>query len=65
MAKEILPNKDPEYWRHTEKCPLCFGRGRVCKEPYAFVEGTDPYELIYEGERAIEEAERIVKDLTS
>ena len=59
--KEILPNKNPEYWKHTIKCPHCFGRGRVCKEEYEFGEGTDPYELVYEEEQAIQEAETIIK----
>lgn len=59
--KRIIPNKDPEYWKHTEKCPLCFGRGRVVKEPYQIVKGTDTFKLIYEEEKAIEEVERIIK----
>ena len=62
MTKEILPNKNPEYLEHTEKCPLCFGRGRVCKEHYEFTEGTDLYKRVYEEEQAIAEAEKIINN---
>lgn len=58
--KKILPNKDPKYLEGTEKCPLCFGRGRVCKENYEYIEGTDTYKLVYEEELAILEAEKII-----
>ncbi len=58
--KEIIPNKDPEYLIRTEKCPLCFGRGRVCKENYEFEEWSDTYKHIYEEEKAIEEVESIL-----
>ena len=58
--KEIIPNKDPEYLAHTQKCPLCFGRGRVSKEPYELKEGTDIYKQVYEEEKAIEEVESIL-----
>ncbi|MBA7685644.1 hypothetical protein ES703_94069 [subsurface metagenome] len=59
--KEILPNKNPEYWEHTEKCPHCFGRGRICKGDYEFLEGTDTYKLVYEEEQALEEVANILK----
>ena len=58
--KEIMPNKNPEYWKHTVKCPHCYGRGRVCKEDYEFVP-EDTYKIVYEEEQAIAEAERIIK----
>ena len=58
--KEILPNNNPEYIKHTEKCPLCFGRGRVATEPYELTE--DVYKIVYEEEQAIAEAERILRD---
>jgi len=60
MEKEIMRNTNPEYWEHTEKCPHCFGRGRVPKENYELT-GTDPYKQVYEEERAIEEVENILK----
>lgn len=59
--KEILPNKNPEYMKHTKKCPMCFGRGRICEDNYEFAEGTDTYKIVYEEEQAIEEAENIIK----
>ena len=58
--KNILPNTNPEYWRHTKKCPMCFGRGRVPEENYELT-GVDAYKQIYEEEQAIEEAENILK----
>ena len=60
--KEILPNKNPEYWKHTEKCPHCFGRGRVPEDGYDFVNGADPYKQLYEEEKALEEVARIIKE---
>ena len=61
MSKEILPNKTPGYWKHTVKCPHCYGRGRIPKDDYEFPEGTDTYKTVYEEEQAIEEAERIIR----
>ncbi len=60
MAKEIMPNKDPGYWEHTEKCPRCFGRGRVPKENYE-IKGIDLYKQFYEEEKAIDEVEDMLK----
>ncbi|KKL21423.1 hypothetical protein LCGC14_2445580 [marine sediment metagenome] len=57
-VKNILPNKNPSYWEHTEKCPHCFGRGRVPKENYSLE--PDTYKEVYEEEKAIEEAENII-----
>ncbi len=62
MAKEIMPNTNPEYWEHTEKCPHCFGRGRVPKAPYILE--PDTYKDVYEEEQALEEAERIIKGVS-
>ncbi len=58
MAKEILPNKNPEYWANTVKCPHCYGRGRIPKEGYTLTE--DVYETVYEEEQAIAEVEEIL-----
>jgi len=60
--KEILPNHNPEYWKHTKKCPTCYGRGRVAIEPYELT--NDTYREVYEQEQAIEEAENILKNET-
>lgn len=62
MAKEVLPNKDPEYWKHTVKCPHCYGRGRVPIEGCSLE--PDTYKEVYEEEQAIAEAERILKNST-
>lgn len=62
MVKEILPNKNPEYWKHTVKCPHCYGRGRIPSEGYEFPEGTDTYKIVYEEEQAIAEVESIIED---
>jgi len=59
MAKEILPNKNPEYWKHTVECPHCFGRGRVAREPYVLE--PDTYKEVYEEEMALMEAGHILK----
>lgn len=61
MTKEILPNKDPNYLEFTEKCPRCYGRGRVPKGNAEFEKGTDTYKQVYEEEKAIEEVEGILK----
>jgi hypothetical protein len=58
--KDILPNKNPEYWNHTKKCPHCFGRGRVAIEPYELTD--DTYKQVYEQEQAVEEVERILNN---
>ena len=59
MAKEIMPSKNPNVLEHTEKCPLCFGRGRVPKEGYSL--DPDTYKEVYEEEKALEEVENIFK----
>lgn len=59
MAKNILRNKDPEYSEHTEKCPHCYGRGRVPKEAYIFV--NDTHKRVYEEEEAIKEVEDMLR----
>ncbi|KKM04126.1 hypothetical protein LCGC14_1767410 [marine sediment metagenome] len=58
IMKEILPNKNPGYWKHTEKCPHCYGRGRVAKDGYGLE--PDVYKDVYEEEKAIEEAQSII-----
>jgi hypothetical protein len=60
--KDILPNHNPEYWKHTKKCPMCFGRGRVAIEPYELTD--DTYKQVYEQEQAIEDVERFLKNET-
>lgn len=62
MTKEILPNKNLEYWKHTKKCPTCFGRGRVAIEPYELT--NDTYKEVYEQEQAVKEAEEILNNET-
>ena len=57
--KIVKPSKDPKYLEKTEKCPLCYGRGRVPREGYC-IKGKDTYKEIYEEEKAIEEAEQII-----
>jgi hypothetical protein len=60
--KDILPNHNPEYWKHTKKCPACFGRGRVAIEPYELT--NDTYQEVYEQEETIKEVYRILKNET-
>ncbi len=59
MAKEIMPNRNPEYWKHTVKCPHCYGRGRIAEEPYYL--DPDTYKEVYEEEMALAEVENILK----
>ena len=59
MAKRILANKNPEYWKHTVKCPHCYGRGRVPEEGYDLT-GDDVYKIVYEEEQVIAEVERML-----
>lgn len=61
--KEILPNKNPEYWKHTVKCPHCYGRGRIPAEGYSFEGTEDTYKIVYEEEQAITEVENIIKGI--
>jgi hypothetical protein len=42
-----------DYLSKTDICPTCFGRGRVTKKGYEFVE--DPYKREYETERRLKD----------